>query len=443
MPPRILFLNRSYYPDAEATGQLLTELCEDLARDFQVSVVAGQPNQNPTQAKYRKYGVDHHHGVTIYRVPHTQFRKASLLGRAANLLTYLVAAALVACTRFRPEVVVVETDPPLLCLLGDLLRRLTGCKLIIYLQDIYPDLAIAIGKLSSGPFTHKLRQTFLTTYRRADRIVVLSRDMAQVLIEAGVPQQSITIIPNWIDTTRLRPIKVDNAFRSRLQIADRFVVMYSGNLGLCQDLDTILEAAALLRDHPRVLFTLIGDGARRRALENLAIERQLTNVRFLDYQPFDQLSVSLSAADLHLVPVDARVSRFLMPSKLYGALASATPILAIAPLDSELARIVTDEQVGRAVPPGHPQALAEAILSFAEPHAVAGQTVADVTNCGHRARALVEREYTLHRSADRFRQLLHELLPDRTALPSGTTVDSTETEELLAVRIGTDHDRVE
>ena len=440
LSPSILFLNRSYYPDAEATGQLLTELCEDLAQDFNVSVVAGQPNQNPTGAKYRKYGLDQHRGVTIHRVPHTQFHKASLLGRISNLLTYLLAAALAALTRFRPDVVIVETDPPLLCLIGDLLKRWKGCKLVIYLQDIYPDLAIALGKLPNGFLARFLRRRFLATYHRADRMVVLSRDMAEVLIEAGISPDKITVIPNWIDTTRLRPVKTENAFRRQHQLQNRFIVMYSGNLGLCQDLDTILEAAALLRSHPRICFVLIGDGARRQALEKRATDLALINVRFVNYQPLDQLSVSLSAADLHLVPVDARVSRYLMPSKLYSALASATPILAVAPLDSELATLVTEHGVGLAVPPAQPQALADAILDCAEPQSQDKSLRFDLAAGGRRARALAEREFTRDRSAGRFRDMLIEVLSD---LPSDTkakTAEPDEPEDLLAAPTGTYHD---
>ncbi len=121
--PRVLFLNRSYWPDAEATGQLLTELCEDLAASFDVTVIAGQPNQNPSGAGFRKSGWQDHGGVRIRRVWHTRFAKSFLPARLLNLVTYLFAALLAAVFVPRPDVIVAETDPPLLCLVALLLRR--------------------------------------------------------------------------------------------------------------------------------------------------------------------------------------------------------------------------------------------------------------------------------------------------------------------------------
>src|SRR5262245_24054423 len=136
--PRVLFINRSYWPDAEATGQLLTELCEDLAASFDVSVIAGQPNSNPTGANFCRRGLEQRHGVHIHRVAHTRFPKKSLIGRAANLLSFLMAAFWTAFRVPRPDIVIVETDPFLLAFLGDWLKFWHGCRHVVYLQDIYP-----------------------------------------------------------------------------------------------------------------------------------------------------------------------------------------------------------------------------------------------------------------------------------------------------------------
>jgi len=317
----LLFLNRSYYPDAEATGQLLTELCEDLASDFDVTVIAGQPNQNPLAAPFRRYGREVHRGVTIHR---------------------------------------------------------------------------------DGWFTRWLRRAFVAAYRRADRVVVLSDDMRRVLLEADLEEDRIATIPNWVDTRRVAPHKSANAFRQELGVADKFVVMYSGNLGLCQDLDTVLRAAAQLRDHKQIVFLLVGDGAHKPRLLRMAAELCLQNVRFVDYQPQSRLAESLSAADVHLVPVDARVSRYLMPSKLYGILASGTPLIAATPHDSELARLVEEQRVGAVVEPGDPQALAERILWFVE-------WSDDLAGYGRRARDLAVHRFDRRHSVDRFRHLLYSL----------------------------------
>ena len=359
--PRVLFMNRSYWPDAEATGQLLTELCEDLTAEFDVSVIAGQPNQNPNGMSFRSRGTEVRNGVRIHRVWNSRFSKASLLGKALNFISYLGNASLRAMFTRRPDLVVVQTDPPLLCLLGMFLQWWRQVKLVVYMQDLYPDLAIALGKIPEGKLSRALGRIMFTAYRRADHVVVLSHDMKKVLTRAGIAAEKISCISNWTDTSQVVPARPALRFRAEHGVEDRFVVMYSGNMGLCQCLEDVVEAAALLKDDPSIAFLLIGDGAKKPQLEQLVAKHNLRNLRFLPYQPKSQLSESLSAADLHLLPVDPRIIDYLMPSKLYGILASGSPVLAVVPEGSELANTVRDLGAGLVVPPGRPKTIAEAI----------------------------------------------------------------------------------
>ncbi len=400
--PRVLFCNRAYWPDVEATGQLLAELCEDLAGRFDVSVIAGQPNQNPDGSRFRPVGREVHRGVDVRRVWHSRFAKSFMPGRAVNLLSYLGSATLASLSAAPPDVVVVETDPPLLCLLGSFLKHWHGSKLVVYLQDIYPDIAVAMGKLPDGPVTRRLRRLMFSTYRRADRVVVLSRDMEQTLASGGVTRDRIARIPNWVDTRAITPMRIRNAFRHRHELDGQFVVMYSGNLGLCQRLEDVLEAADRLRDRHDVLFLLVGDGASRARLQESAAQRRLTNLRFLPYQPKDELAHSLSAANVHLVPIDPRVSRCLMPSKLYGVLASGSPVLAIAPENCELAEVTRSGNAGLVVPPGRPDLLADAVRRMADGRGMLHQM-------GQSARRLAVEQYDRRNSTDRFARMLDEL----------------------------------
>jgi glycosyltransferase involved in cell wall biosynthesis len=406
---RLLFLNRSYWPDMEATGQLLTELCEDLASHADVTVVAGQPNHRVEGQAFRRCGVQVHNGVTIDRVWHTRFPKSFLLTRAVNLVIYLLSAAWAAWRRHRPEIVVVETDPPLLCLLGAWLRRRHNCKLVVYLQDIHPDVAVAVGKLRSGRLTNLLRRRFFDVYRSADRLVVLSEDMRGVLVDGGVENERIVTVPNWSDTRRIRPAPHEqNTFR-RAHVPDGAVaVVYSGNMGLCQGLETVLDAAELLADRTDVRFLLIGNGVSKSLLQTDARRRGLDNIRFLDYQPKEMLSDSLGAADVHLVPVDPRVAHYLMPSKLYGVLAAGRPVIAATRSDCELARIIEKEEIGFVVPPGDARKLAERIVWCADNR----EQMATM----HRlSRQLAEDHYDRRLQTERFRELLFDLVEHQPA----------------------------
>jgi len=381
---------------------LLTELCEDLADQFDVTVIAGQPNYNPENSDYRARGVERRRGMTIRRVLHTRLSKASLIGRGVNFVTFIIGAFLAGLVMPRPDVVVVETDPPLLCLLGSILRWVRGCRLVVYLQDIHPDIAIALGKMRDGWLTHFFRQSFLKAYRRADRIVVLSDDMRSLIVESGVPDHLVATIPNWVDTRLICPIKADNRFRAQHGLERHFVVMYSGNLGLCQQLDDVLLAANELGDSPDVKFVLVGQGASRARLELEARRQRLENVLFLDYQPKQELSASLSAADLHLVPLDARLTRYMMPSKLYGILSSGTPLIAVASEECELSRLVRSERIGVVSAPGQPQALASQIRQCAgDPH--------EVRAMGGRARQLAVDRFDRRMITAKFARLLADV----------------------------------
>ena len=402
-PPRVLFLNRSYWPDAEATGQLLTELCEDLAPHFDVTVIAGQPNDNPTQAVYRRSGTEVHQGVRVRRVRHTRFPKRFLPGRLINYLSFLIAAFWAAVWAKRPDIVVVETDPPVLCLIGWFLQRFRGAKLVCYLQDIHPDIGIALGRLRDRWPLRLLRRLLFHVYRHADRVIVLSRDMCDRIALSGVDRQRIVCLPNWIDTSIVRPVKQGNPFRRQNGIDGQFVVTYSGNLGLCQRLEDIIAAAACLRARADILFLLIGGGSLKPQLEQQVAALGLTNVRFLPYQPKAELAASLSAADVHLVPLDERIASCLMPSKLYGVLASATPLIAVAPEECELAEITLEQGVGLLAPPGEPEALAEVVTQLAD-------HTWDLAEMGRRARRLADARYDRHRVTPRFLALLQAVL---------------------------------
>lgn len=384
---RVLFLNRSYWPDAEATGQLLTELCEDLAENaFDVAVVAGQPNQNPGNVNFRRSGMEKRNGVEIHRVFNFRLNKSNIVGRAINLISYLITSTFRSLMIRRPDIVIVETDPPLLCYLGLLLSWWFKAKLVVYLQDIYPDVALKLDKLREGLFYRFLHATMHGAYRMADHVVVLSEDMRDLLLASGVAPERISIIPNWIDTQLVYPVKKENPLRRSQGWDARFVVMYSGNLGLSQRLEHLIDAADILRNEKEIQFVLIGDGATKSEMVARAKEKNLSNVLFLGYQPKDALAQSLSAADLHFVVLDPTVAGCLMPSKIYGILASGSATIVATSDGCELARMVRENDVGYVVAFGDAEALAERIeWSFRHPD--------ERVEMGERARRLAVEQY--------------------------------------------------
>jgi colanic acid biosynthesis glycosyl transferase WcaI len=412
--PRVLFINRSYWPDGEATGQLLTELAEDLSDRFEVSVVAGLPNTNPTGESFRVLRTEVKDGVTIRRVSHTRLPKRWLPGRAINFITFLAMATVRATFCPRQELIVVETDPFLLAFAGLALRLRHRSRLVVYLQDLHPQVGVAVGRLKPNWLTRLLERSLGAVYRRADHVVVLSRDMQATLLACGVCEQNLSCLPNWVDVNSVRPTESANRFRRREGIGDEtFLVMYSGNLGVTQQLECVLDAAERLQNRRDVLFAFVGGGAAEARLRESSHQRGLANVRFFPYQPKHELGDSLSAADLHLLTVHPAALAYLMPSKLYGILAAGRAVVAAVPADTELADEIENHRVGFVVPPGDASAVATAICNAIENRD-------ELAACGERARKRAEDVYDRRIVTARFADLLTRVLHDSPASSSST-----------------------
>jgi glycosyltransferase involved in cell wall biosynthesis len=399
---RFLFLNRSYYPDVEATGQLLSELCADLATSHEVAVIAGRPNFVIGTEVRGLIGKESHEGVEIVRVRNFRFKKVKLLGRIAGLLSYVLLAFWAALRQRRPDAIVVETDPPILGAMGAFLKWWHRCPLVFYLQDLFPEVGLITGRLRPGLMATFLRWMTQIGLRHADRVVVLGEDMRRRVLQRGVDPAKVAIVPNWADAEALRTDVLPNRLRKEWQV-EQFLVAYSGNIGLSQNLDQVLVAAELLRGEA-VQFFFVGEGAAKDRLMAMANERQLDNVRFLPYQPKQRLGESLAAADVHLIPLQRGLAGYIVPSKLYGILAVGRPYIAAVEEDSEVATITLTERTGLRVEPDSPQELADAVR-WCLTHR------AELAEMGRRGRALAESRFDRRHSVAAFDRLLRDLKP--------------------------------
>jgi colanic acid biosynthesis glycosyl transferase WcaI len=356
----VLFINRSYFPDVEATGQLLAELCDDLSAQHEITVIAGTPNF-VAPAKWSGLIQREQQGrVTVLRVRSFRFNKVRMIGRILGLLSYLLLAFWAALRVRRPDVIVVETDPPLLGVAGALLKRWHRCRMLFYLQDLFPEVGLILGKLKPGLLATILRRATQIGLNSAERIVVLGEDMRRRVLQRGIDPAKVRIVPNWADTSAVRPPAGENPMKAAWGVQDRFVVMYSGNLGLSQGLDHVLTAASMLRDRP-VLFLFVGEGAAKNRLIARVAEEKLENVRFLPYQPKERLGESLTAADVHLIPLQRGLAGYIVPSKLYGILAAGKPYIAAVDEESEVATITAQGQTGVRIEPDSPTELAASV----------------------------------------------------------------------------------
>ncbi|WP_169577858.1 glycosyltransferase family 4 protein [Salisaeta longa] len=388
-----------YPPAGGATGAVLAQLAPALvARGWRVTVLTG-----PADAPASETTADR---VRVERVGAARFTRASTLRRAWAYLSLYPAFVARALRLPRPDVLVTKTDPPMLKVLGPLLGRATGAARVHWAQDLYPEVAEQVGVIApGGGLANVMRRLSTAALRRHDRIVAVGRCMRKRMLARGLAPSRISVCPNP-PPDGVRPVPHrDNSFRAAHASGDRFVVMYSGNMGLAHPFDAVLDAAARLQSTaPEVLFLLVGDGPRKDDLQQDVARRGLANVQFLPFQPLDRLSESLSAADVHVVTMETALTGLVVPSKLYGVLAAGRPALFLGPDASEAARTIREHEVGTVCPAATADALVQAIRYWKDhPSARAA--------AGERAAAYAEQQR--HRFPDTFDTVLRAAIDAR------------------------------
>jgi colanic acid biosynthesis glycosyl transferase WcaI len=394
---RLLVLNQYYWPGVEATAQLLTELCEALADEFDVRVVTGVLHRHEDEPRRLI-----RNGVEIVRVASTSYERSRIFARAANYLTYLSYALATAVRGPRPDVVLCMTDPPVIADVALVVARRFRAPLLVISQDVFPEIALQLKRLENPAVTTVLRFLVSLYLRRADRVVAIGETMRRRLEAKGAPRDHVRVIPNWVDTERLQPLPKQNEWATGWGLDERFVVMHSGNIGHAQDLDSLVRAGTFLRDLADVTIAIIGMGARHAELVALAERLEVDAALFLYYQPRHLLPQSLSAADVHVVGLAPGLAGYVVPSRLYGILAVARPVIAAADPESETAQVVKRVGCGIIVPPGRPELLARAIRD-------AHDGRHDLEAMGARGREWVVREADRSVAVARYRKLIREL----------------------------------
>jgi colanic acid biosynthesis glycosyl transferase WcaI len=366
----ICFFNRSYWPDQAATGQLLTELAGDLVarHGCRVTVVAGRPLNARGQTSSRRWqavGRESHEGVAILRANGTRLAPRRFAGRAMNYLTYFGSASLASLRVDRPDVVVSLTDPPIIGLAALATARRAGAKFVFLCEDIFPEVASLLEDFHHPIVNRALDEINRFLLRRADAVVALGKRMRSRLVdEKGADPSRVRVIHNWSDCSAIVPGPKDNPFARAHGLADRFVFMHSGNVGLSQNLDVLVAAADRLRSRDRLVILIVGEGARRQSLEADVARRGLSNVRFLTYQPKELLHDSFAAADGFLIALTPGIEGYIVPSKLYGILAAGRPYVAAVDPSCEAAEIAREYACGLHAAPGDADALAAQIAAL-------------------------------------------------------------------------------
>ena len=395
--PRLWVVSELYYPEETSTGYYLTRIAEGLTSKFEVKAISGQPNYSARGIRAPKH--EFRNGVEIFRVAGTTLDKNVIVFRLINMLTLGFTTFLTALLRFRPgDRVLVVTNPPVMPFLMAAAALFRGSAYTLLVHDNYPEILIAAGKSKeSSLFVSGMAYMNRWLYKHAARIIVVGRDMFELMTRKtdglDVP---IAVIPNWAELETVSPTpRSENELLEELDLQDKFVILYAGNMGPPNDIESVVDAAEMIRDDTVFHFIFLGAGAKKNWLMNAVRERSLSNISVLDPKPRDEQIVFLNACDISLVSLVGKMWGVSMPSRTYNILAAGKPILGITEDGSETDRVIREERVGWNVPPHDPAALVAALRD-------ARARAAELSEMGERARKAAETKYSLEAALQRY-----------------------------------------
>jgi len=370
---KILVIEQHFYPEVAATGQLLLDLCEDLVKaGYQVKVITG----NPTEIYQKKIDIprrENYQGIEIVRLKNTALNKYNMAGRVINYLTFHLSIFFHIIFSQRPDLVLVLSNPPFISFHGLILKIFKKCKVIYNVQDLFPDLAVELGKLRNKPFIFVLKALSKHIIRKMDKVIVVGEYMERKVKEEvlnDTEANHIVTIHNWADGEKLKVVGVvgeeDNYLKKEWGLEGKFVVLYSGNIGYLHEFDTIISAAENIQNkgYKDIVFVFIGEGIKKEYIRKKAEEKCLNNILFFPYQPREMLTYSLGLADVSLVTLEKGFEGMVVPSKIYGILASGRPMIGIVGRESEINEIIREGRCGKIVKIGDFQALVDGIINY-------------------------------------------------------------------------------
>lgn len=407
-PKEFVLVTEYFHPDSASTGQLMTDLAVGLVeRGLNLSVYTSQPNYHSGDNEKQPFE-ETHEGVPVSRIRAPQIRQSSLPRRLFNWVTFtLWMFVVLARHRANRRELVFISNPPFLPVAMWLLCRLKGWEYTYVVYDLYPDVIAASGHIEPDGIVYRVWTT-LHEYVFADarNVVALGPVMRDRIVKAAgsdFDPDKIAIVHNWADGEFVQPMdKADNWFSEEHDLVDTFALVYSGNIGVNHDLETVVEAARAFEDDD-VRFLVIGEGDRKADIVELAEAYGLRGdtVTFLPYQDLEVLPYSLTCGDVSIVAVSEGMEGLCVSSKLYTSLAAGQPILVISRPGDDEAKIVEAHDAGKQVTQGDVDSMVRAVEEWrSNPDLVERQ--------GRNARGAFEAHFTREQSVNEYYRLLSE-----------------------------------
>lgn len=412
---KILLLTLVFAPDAVSTATLMTHLAQGLkACGHEVTVLTTTPHYNDDpiaraqQPLARRWNgllyKSQNQGMTVWHAS-IPVKGDRVGARILDYLRFHAISTLAGLTVARDYDIILTPSPPLtIGISAWILSLLKRVPFIYNVQEIYPDVAVKLGVLQNKRAIRFFEALERFIYQRSNKITVISEWFRRTLRdEKSVPDRKLVVIPNFTDADFIQPHPRHNSFSAEHGLDDKFVVLYLGNIGLTQGMETIMEAATKVRHQSDILFLIVGDGTRRAWLEAELQRADRPNVKLLPYQPYSLVPLISASSDVCLVPLKRGTAQDTFPSKIYSIMAAAKPAIASADPDSELAWVVEQSGGGWAIPPDDADAMAQAVLN-------AYNDQASAQHKGEAGRAYVLANHTRQAIAAKYDTLIRSML---------------------------------
>lgn len=351
MEKNVLLLCQYFYPEHVSSAILPAQLAEELAESgHDVSVICGWPQEyhdGNSVAQRETYN-----GINIYRLKYGNFNNKSKFGRMINFFSFFMSALMKLPKIMKYQVVMVYSNPPILPIIGYWAKKLAKVKLVFVGFDLYPDNAIAINAISAdGAISKMMKYINKRVYLNADRVIAISSDMKNYMLEAHkeLDEERTVVIPNWYTGEIEHSGTVKNDEFKKLRETYQLIVLYTGNMGEAQELDTIVDSIINMNKsgkYENVLFVFTGHGSKKDKVEQKLMDAGVGNTKFYGFLKGQDYIDILNISDVCLVSLKKGIEGLGVPSKTYGYLAYGKPVISIMSDESELAKNITAYKAG-------------------------------------------------------------------------------------------------
>ena len=406
----ILFLCQYFYPEYVSSATLPYDTAKTLIKaGFSVSALCGYPNE------YNKDGEvpvkEVHEGIKIKRLKYLQLKRSNFIGRLINYFSFTFAVFLRFLSLRNYKSIIVYSNPPVLPLIAAWASRLFKTKMIFVGYDIYPEMAHITKSISENGLISRMMQ-FINKriYKNVNKVVALSNEMKEYLLQhrEQLEEQQVEVIPNWYDDKTIEDVSssyLNNKFID-LKPSENLIVSYFGNMGICQDLDTILEAIRRLKNEDEIKFVFAGHGNKIDQLRKSVNEEHLDKAVVYDFLHGQDFQDALNISDVFLVSLSNGLTGLAVPSKTYSYMMAGKPIIAIMGVQSDISKDLLENKAGFAMEVGEVDKLVNSITKLKKDKKLRIEMGANI-------RRVFEEKYTTEKATSKYVEMIKEALEDK------------------------------